>query len=70
MQEQYIPADIFGFDLNDQQQAREYEFIIDKIMFDGLSLVKIESYIEAQSDRIAERFDPPVEEIFVEFRFD
>lgn len=70
LQNEFMPAESFGLDINDQQQAREYEFIIDRIMFDGLSLVKIESYIESQSDRIAERFDPPVEEIFVEFRFD
>ena len=68
--QQFIQAEMFGFDLSDPQQAREYEFIIDRIMFDGLPLVKIESFIESQSDRIAERFDPPIEEIFVRYRFD
>lgn len=66
----FIPAASFGFDLNDADQARQYEMMIDRIMFDGLPLVKIESWIETQADRVSQRFDPPNEEVFVRYRFD
>ena len=68
--EEYMPADSFGFDLADADQARQYEWIIDRIMFDGLPIVTIESWIETQPDRVSPRFDPPNEEVFVKYRFD
>ena len=67
--EQYIPAEVFGMDLENSEQAREYEGIIDRIMFDGLPLVKIEAWLETQSDRINNRFDPKSEEVFVRYQF-
>ena len=67
--EQYIPADLFGFDMVDPDQAKQYELMIDRIMFDGLPLVKIESWIETQTDRVSQRFDPPNEEVFVRYKF-
>lgn len=67
--EQYIPAEVFGLNLENEDEAREYEAIIDRIMFDGLPLVKIESWIESQSERYSNRFDPSNEEIFVRYQF-
>ncbi len=68
--QEHLPAELFGLDLSDRDQAREYELIIDRHLFDGLPLVKIESWIASQSDRLAQRFDPTPEEIFVRYRFD
>ena len=67
--EQYIPAEVFGIDLANDDNARKYEAIIDRVMFDGLPLVRIESWIEAQTDRFSNRFDPSNEEIFVRYQF-
>ena len=67
--EQYIPAEAFGLDLADDASARKYEGIIDRVMFDGLPLVKIETWIASQSDRYSSRFDPSNEEIFVKYQF-
>ena len=67
--EQSLPAEMFGFDLNDTEQAAKYERIVDRIMFDGLPLVKIESWIESQSGRVVKRFDPEKEEVLVRFKF-
>ena len=67
--EQYIPAEVFGMDLADDVSGRKYEAIIDRVMFDGLPLPKIESWISTQSDRYSNRFDPSNEEIFVKYQF-
>ena len=69
MIEQYVPADLFGFDLSDEAQAREYEMTIDRLMFDGLPVVKIDSWIQTQNDRFETRFNPSVEEVFVRYKF-
>ena len=67
--EQFMPASVFNLDLNNPEQARQYENMVDRVMFDGLPLVKIENWIEAQTDRISQRFDPSNEEVFVRYQF-
>lgn len=68
--EEFMPADAMGYELSDEQQAQDYEQLIDRIMFDGLPIVKIENWIESQPNRVSQRFLPESEEIFVRFRFD
>ena len=68
--EEFLPANGLGFDLSDEQQAKSYELLIDRIMFDGLPIVKIENWIETQPNRISQRFVPESEEVFVRFRFE
>ena len=67
--EQYMPAEVFGLDTSKEKDALEFEKIVDRVMFDGLPIAKIESWIESQSDRISKRFDPSNEEIFVRYQF-
>ena len=55
-----------GFD-----PAKEYEELVDRYAFDGLSLGKIQNWIDANRDgRISSRFDPPPEEVFIVYKFD
>lgn len=68
--EQFLPANDLGYDLSNEAQARNYELVIDRIMFDGLPIVKIQDWIEKQPNRISQRFDPESEEVFVRFRFE
>ncbi len=67
--ENYMPPQLFDLDLSSVEQAQQYEYLVDRVLFDGLPLARIESWIEAQEDRIARRFDPANEEIFVIFQF-
>ena len=68
--EQIMPPGLLGFDINDENQAAKYEQAIDRVLFDGLPIVKIENWIETQPNRISQRFVPEPEEIFVRFRFE
>jgi hypothetical protein len=70
LETEYLPAGMFGLDINDPQQALQYEGIIDRVLFDGLPLVKIENWVEAQANRVSPRFDPPGDSIFVRYRFE
>jgi hypothetical protein len=55
-----------GFD-----PAKEYEELVDSYAFDGLSLGKIQNWIDANPDgRISRRFEPPPEEVFIVYKFD
>ncbi len=68
-----LPANQLGFDLNNQEDAKSYEALIDRYAFDGLTLGEILNYIEAESDagrRISTDFEPSPEETFIEFKFD
>lgn len=63
----YLSADKIGLD----PKSREYEQLIDRYAFDGLSLGKIQTWIENNpQSRVDQRFDPPPEEVFILYRFD
>ncbi|MEM9940146.1 MAG: hypothetical protein AAF939_01070 [Planctomycetota bacterium] len=67
MDEPFLPARRLGYDPN----SLEYEELIDRYAFDGLSLGKIKNYIDANSaSRKSLRFEPLPEEVFVKYRFD
>ncbi len=56
--------------MNLDPASPEYEALIDRYAFDGMSLGKIQKWIEAnQANRINNRFQPPPEETFIEYRF-
>lgn len=62
-----MPASLFQL----SPDGREYEEVIDKVLFDGLSLGDIDNYIrENQATRKSMRFEPSKEEVYVRFRFD
>ncbi len=64
---QYMPASLFGM----APDSPEYEKLIDSYAFDGLTRGQWENWIEAnRATRINPRFEPPPEEVFVEFKFD
>lgn len=49
----------------------EYEKLIDNYAFDGLSIGEIQNWIDANSaGRKILQFEPPLEEVFVKYRFD
>jgi hypothetical protein len=56
--------------MNLDPASPEYEALVDRYAFDGMSLGKIEKWIEANgANRINTRFQPPPEETFIEYRF-
>ena len=70
----FFPASTMGFaiDSPDAEVAREsaiaYERFIDQIAFDGMSLGRIENWIES-AQRVSGDFVPLPEELFVEYQF-
>ena len=63
----FMPAAQLGFD----PRSREYEALIDRYVFDGVSIGKINNWIEANSaGRQQVRFEPAPEEVFIKYRFD
>ena len=63
----YLPADLIGLDAD----SREYEELIDMYAFDGISLGKIQNWIDQNSaGRKTLQFEPPPEEVFYRYKFD
>lgn len=62
----YFPAQSFSLDPN----SKEYENLIDRFSFDGMSLGAINAYVESQPNRKSPRFEPTPEEVMVKYRFD
>ena len=52
-----------------QPDSQQYEQLIDKLAFDGLSTGEIEAWIENAPNRISRRFEPAPTEVFVRFKF-
>ncbi len=66
LQTQFFPADKVPFPV----QGAEYERLIDSYAFDGLSLGKIQNWIDANSaSRKSGPFQPRPEEVHVKYRF-
>lgn len=62
-----FPASLFGLN----PDSKEYEELIDKVLFDGMTKGDIETYIrENQATRKSNRFEPSPEEEFVLYRFE
>jgi DNA repair exonuclease SbcCD ATPase subunit len=62
-----FPASLFGLN----PDSNEYEELIDKVLFDGMTKGDIETYIrENQATRKSNRFEPSPEEEFVLYRFE
>lgn len=62
----FLAAETIGFD----PASREYEELIDRYAFDGLSLGKIQNWIDQNSaGRKVLRFEPPPEEVFIKYQF-
>ena len=66
LETQFLPAEMFGLD----PDSEAYEKLIDRYAFDGLKLGEIANWILAAPNRKSARFEPPPEEVFVEYRFD
>ena len=57
--------------LNLDPASAEYEKLIDRYAFDGISLGKIQNWIdENAATRVTQRFEPTPEEVFIRYRFD
>lgn len=65
LQSTFLHPDRVGLDPN----SREYEELLDRYTFDGVPLGTIQNWIDAQSNRISQKFEPTPEEIFVRYRF-
>ena len=61
----YLPANLLGMDPN----GREYEELIDMYAFDGLSINKIQDWIDKTPGRKTAEFEPPPEEVFILYEF-
>jgi hypothetical protein len=62
----FLAAASIGFD----PASREYEQLIDSYAFDGLSIGKIQNWIDQNSaGRKSTRFEPSPEEVFVKYKF-
>lgn len=62
----FLPADLVGLD----PDSREYEQLIDMYAFDGISLGKIQNWIDKNSaGRKTLQFEPPPEEVFFLYKF-
>jgi hypothetical protein len=62
----HLPASLFGL----AEDSQEYEALIDRYAFDGLTLGQIQNWIEAQgAARKNPRFEPLSGEVFVEYKF-
>ncbi len=63
----FMPAQMFGLEAN----SAPYERLIDEFCFDGLSLGKIQNWVESQAaSRVSKRFEPKLDEVFVRYRFE
>lgn len=66
LQTQFFPAEKVPFDV----ESAEYERLIDRYAFDGISLGKIQAWVEAnQGARKTGAFQPRPEEVHVRYRF-
>ena len=66
LQTQFFPAEKVPFDV----ESAQYERLIDSYAFDGVSLGKIQNWIEAnQASRKTGAFQPRPEEVHVRYRF-
>ena len=66
MSDLFLPANALGFD----PQSEEYEELIDRYAFDGLSLGKIQNWIDQNTAGLkSTRFEPLPEEVFIQYRF-
>jgi len=66
LQTQFFPAEKVPFDV----ESAEYERLIDSYAFDGVSLGKIQNWVEAnQGTRKTGAFQPRPEEVHVKYRF-
>ncbi len=66
LQTQFFPAEKVPFDV----ESAEYERLIDRYAFDGVSLGKIQNWVEAnQGARKTGAFQPRPEEVHVRYRF-
>ena len=66
LQTQFFPAERVPFDV----ESAEYERLIDRYAFDGVSLGKIQNWVEAnQGSRKTGAFQPRPEEVHVRYRF-
>jgi hypothetical protein len=66
MSDLFLPAATLGFD----PQSKEYEELVDRYAFDGMSLGKIQNWIDQNTaGRKSTRFEPLPEEVFVQYRF-
>ena len=74
LETKFLPASALGFAVNDadpdvaREAAIAYERFIDRIAFDGLSIGKIDSWIE-QAQRVSGDFVPAPDEIFIKYQF-
>ncbi|MFK7766870.1 MAG: hypothetical protein AB8B55_06580 [Mariniblastus sp.] len=63
----FLPAQLVGLPAD----SKEYEQLIDRYVFDGQSLGRIQNWIDANSaSRKNNSFEPPPEEVFFRYRFD
>lgn len=62
----FLSPDNVGLDAEDPR----YEQLIDRYAFDGLSLGKIQQWVDAQPNRLSGPFEPGPQEVFVKYRFD
>ena len=65
LQNGLLSAERVGLD----PQSREYEELLDRYTFDGVPIGTIQNWIDAQSNRIEQKFEPAPEEVFVRYRF-
>jgi hypothetical protein len=62
----YFKPEMFRLD----PTSAEYEKLIDRYAFDGMSLGQIQNWIDANSaGRVSQRFEPAPEEVFVQYEF-
>lgn len=61
----YLPAT----GLNYAENSAEYEALLDQYSFDGMSMGKIQNWIDSQPDRFNKRFEPLPRELFYQFKF-
>jgi len=67
LQSFYLTPQLVGLDAD----SREYESLIDNYAFDGVSMGKIQNWIDANSaGRKTTQFDPQPEEVFILYRFE
>ena len=65
LESKYLPAATVGLDPG----SPEYEKLLDVYTFDGQPLNEIDAWLEQQTNRIDNRFDPPPDERAMEMQF-
>lgn len=65
LKEQFLSPAFVGYD----EKSEEYESLLDRYCFDGVSLAKIRAWIDGQPDRLSKRFEPLPREVFYRFQF-